>query len=333
MLGVNTAAKLYRKLGASCGYTRARCQELATIVDDIQRLKKEKNAIVLAHSYVLPEITYGVADAVGDSLYLAKKARDTRAEFIVFAAVRFMAETAALLAPQKTVLLPATNPGCTLAESITAQKVRELRKKHPTRTFVCYINTTARVKALCDVCVTSGNAVATISRIPNEKIFFLPDHLMAKNIAAELEEKGIYKDIISSSGTCYVHEKYTPSQQAAIRREHPRARIFAHPECAPVVAAGADFVGSTGQMIAAAKQSSAQQFFVMTECGLADRLKTELPEKEFVGACQLCRYMKSSSLSSIRACLAAPRKKDIVRVPSTIAKKALACVNTLFSYS
>src|SRR3989338_11564014 len=213
-----SAEQLHEKLknvkvgGNVCHYSLKKCEELAPVVNEINALKAKKNAIVLAHSYVSPEITYGVADFVGDSYEIRKNALKSDAQTIVFAAVRFMRETAKILNPEKEVLIPGLLDGCTLAESITTFDVRLLRKQFPGHTFVCYINTTADVKAECDVCVTSANVYTVVENIPNDKIYFLPDKLMGQNLIIEMKRRGIPKDIRYFTGTCYVHEEYGEEQ-------------------------------------------------------------------------------------------------------------------------
>ena len=235
--------------GNTCLYTLEKCEELVPIVNNILTLKKEKNAIILAHSYVVPDIIHTVSDYVGDSYELSKRAKESQADTIIFSAVRFMAESAKLLNPEKTVIAPSEPNGCSLADSITGQDVKNLRKQYPNYTFVCYINTTADVKAECDVCVTSSNAYKIVELIPNQHIYFLPDKLMGKNIKNELEKRGIDKQIKFWEGTCYVHEEYSPEMIEYIRLQYPDVKVLAHPECDESIIQESDFVGSTSQMI------------------------------------------------------------------------------------
>src|SRR3989338_2200801 len=213
-----TPEELYQTLknikvgGTVCTYSLKKCEEFAPLIKKIKEIKEQKNAVILAHSYVSPEIIYGVGDFVGDSYKLAKDAMSTQADIIVFSAVRFMGETAKILNPEKEVLIPGLLDGCTLAESITTFDVRLLRKQFPGHTFVCYINTTADVKAECDVCVTSANVYTVVENIPNDKIYFLPDKLMGQNLIIEMKRRGIPKDIRYFTGTCYVHEEYGEEQ-------------------------------------------------------------------------------------------------------------------------
>src|SRR5947199_354034 len=219
------------------------CREIAPLTLEINRLKKEKNAVILAHSYVEPEIIYGVADFRGDSYYLSLMARDARAEVIVFAGVVFMAETAKILSPEALVVVPDRNSGCSLADSLTGQQLRQLKSLYPDATVVCYINSTADEKAECDVCVTSGNVYHIAANLPARRILFVPDRLMGQNLRDELRRRGVDKEIITSDGTCMVHDQFTPAQITAARAQFPGLKVVAHPECTAEVATLADFVG------------------------------------------------------------------------------------------
>src|SRR3989338_9982169 len=226
-----TAEQLHAKLqhikvgGNVCHYSLKKCEELAPLVNEINELKEEQNAVILVHSYVSPEIIYGVGDFSGDSYDLSKDAMSTDADIIVFAAVRFMGETAKILNPHKEVLIPGLLDGCTLADSINANQVRNLRKEFPGYTFVCYINTSAEVKAECDVCVTSANVYTIVENIPGDRIYFLPDKLMGQNLVKEMERRGVRKVIRYFDGTCYVHEEYDPQQIFRIRTEYPDVKV------------------------------------------------------------------------------------------------------------
>ncbi len=319
--------------GQTCHYSLKKCEELTPLVNEILDLKRRRDAVILAHSYVTPEILYGVADFVGDSYGLSKDAMSTPAKTIVFAAVRFMGETAQLLNPDKEVLIPAPEDGCTLAEAVTPEDVRRIRREFPEHTFVCYINTTAAVKAECDVCVTSSNVFDIVERIPNDKIYFLPDKYMGQNLIERLEARGVRKDIRIYEGTCYVHEEYTIEQVARIREEYPEAKVVAHPECRPEVCAAADYVGSTSQMLRYMGQTDARAFLMLTECGLSSRLQVEFPGKRLVGACTFCRYMKSNSLQEIRRVLTEPTDRDRVRIEPEIRERALRTIEAMFDYA
>jgi len=334
-----TPEELFEKLkhlkigGNTCLYTPEKCAEIAPLINEINQLKKEKNTYILAHSYVTPDIIYGVADCVGDSYELSKRAKEVEQDTIVFAAVKFMADTAKLLNPDKTVIIPSKNNGCSLADSITGSQVKELREKYPDYTFVCYINTTADVKAECDVCVTSSNVYKIVEELPNDKIYFLPDRLMAINVIEHLKIKGVQKDIQYWDGTCYVHEEYDSDLIKYFKTEFPDVEVVSHPECNDDVIKESDFVGSTSQMINHVKDSAKSQFFLLTECGLIDRLKLEAPGKEFIGTCTMCRYMKSNSLSHIKRVLRDPDPEDIIRIEDETREKALQCIEQMFKYA
>ncbi|MEI7999491.1 MAG: quinolinate synthase NadA, partial [Candidatus Omnitrophota bacterium] len=218
-----TADVLFSKLkniklgGQTCVYSLRKCEELVPIINQINELKEEKNAVILAHSYISPEIIYGVSDFVGDSYKLSRDALSTKATTIIFVAVRFMGETAKILNPEKEVLVPALEDGCTLADAINANQVRELKKKYPGFTFICYVNTSAEVKAECDVCVTSANVYDIVQRFPNDKIYFLPDKYMGENLKNEMKKRGVNKDIQYFNGSCYVHEEYNIEDILKIR--------------------------------------------------------------------------------------------------------------------
>jgi len=334
-----TTDKLYNILknikvgGSVCHYSYKKCEEFVPIINEIRELKEEKNAVILVHSYVTPEIIYGVGDFVGDSYALSKNALETNADIIVFSAVRFMGETAKILNPNKEVLIPALLDGCTLADSITARKVRELRKEFPEYTFVCYINTTAEVKAESDVCVTSANVYNVVEKIPNDKIYFLPDKLMGINLQREMKERGVKKEIKYYSGTCYVHEEYDAGQIFKIRTEYPEAKIVSHPECSAEVTANSDYVGSTAQIFNYMRETESKQFMMLTECGLSSRLQVEFPDKKLVGSCTLCRYMKSNTLGDILRVLKKPTNRDRVVIDEGIRARAKTCIDAMFHYT
>jgi quinolinate synthase len=336
-----TPFDLYEKLkkidvGHSvCTYTLERCFKLAPLVNRVLELKAEKNAVILAHSYVHADITATVADFVGDSYGLAKSALSAPQETILFPAVRFMAETAKILNPGKTVIDPNPNGGCSLADSIDAETVLRLRKRYPKHTFVCYINTTAEVKAVCDVCVTSSNAEKILENLPNDQIYFLPDKLMGENLRRALEKRGIDKEILYYDGTCYVHEEFEPSMIDSLRREHPNAIVVAHPECSPKVVEKADSVGSTTQMLeyVAKRSGENRPFLLLTECGIASRLQMEVPKARLIGGCVLCKFMRSNSLLSLIDALENPSANQIVEIDTSIQKSALRCIEQMFHYA
>lgn len=334
-----TAEELYKKLknikigGTFCHFSLKKCQQMIPLIHEILELKEKKNAIILTHTYVSPEIIYSVGDFVGDSFELSKKAMETRATTIVFTAVRFMGETAKILNPDKEVLIPSNYNGCDLADDITAEKVRELKKQFPDYTFVCYINTTAPVKAECDVCVTSGNVYKVVERIPNDKIYFLPDEMMGLNLIEEFKKKDIKKDIKFYTGSCCVHKEYTLEDVLRDRIHYPKAQIISHPECKPEVCQNSDFVGSTSQMLNYLKDTSAEQFIVLTECGLSARVKAEHPDKNLVGMCTLCPFMKANRLEDILRVLKNPTNQDRVILDKTTIEKARRCLEKMFEYS
>jgi len=311
----NEAERLYAKL-KNVGWSMADCALIAPVTEEINRLKKEKNAVILAHSYQTPDIMYGVGDFIGDSYGLSIAAASTPAEMIVFCSVHFMAETAKILNPKKTVVVPAV-AGCSLAESITPADVRELRKKHPKAGVVCYVNTSAAVKAECDACCTSSNALKIIEGLPQQEIIFIPDEYMAKNLQPLTKKK-----IIGWKGRCVVHERFTPEMAEAVRADHPGVKILAHTECSPGVISKVDYAGGTEGMVNYLKNSDAEQFMLITECGLTDRMKTEMPEKKIVGSCAMCPYMKKIQLKDILTALKKPRPDQIVELPERVLKGA-----------
>ena len=306
------------------------CREIAPLTLEINRLKKEKNAVILTHSYVEPEIIYGVGDFKGDSYYLSLMAKQAKAQIIVFVGVVFMAETAKILSPEVTVVVPDRGSGCSLADSIDGDGVRKLKALYPDATVVCYINSTADVKAESDVCVTSGNVYAIVQKLPARRILFVPDRLMAENVRTEMKARGVDKEIISSDGTCMVHDQFTPAQIAEARAQFPGLKVVAHPECTEEVAALADYVGSTGGMMKYVKTTPAPYFLMLTECGLVGRLEVEAPEKTFIGGCRLCPYMKLNSLEKVRDALLAPRPDQIVTLDEGLRLRAARCIERMF---
>lgn len=309
------------------------CREIAPLTLEINRLKQEKNAVILTHSYVEPELIYGVGDFKGDSYYLSLMAKQSRAKVIVFAGVVFMAETAKILSPDATVVVPDRGSGCSLADSINGDGVRRLKALYPDATVVCYINSTADVKAESDVCVTSGNVYHIVANLPAKRILFVPDRLMAENLRTELKRRGVAKEVISSDGTCMVHDQFTPAQIAEARAQFPGLKVVAHPECPPEVATLADFIGSTGAMMKYVKTTVAPYFLMLTECGLVGRLESEAPEKNFIGGCRLCPYMKLNSLEKVRDALVAPRPDQIVTLDENLRRRAARCIERMFELS
>lgn len=292
------AERLHRKLAAlgQDGYDLVACERYAAQIDEINRLKAERGAVVLAHNYQRPEI-FEVADFIGDSLELARKAREVHgAEIIVFCGVHFMAETAKVFNPERMVLLPDMRAGCSLAESITAEALAErkaeLRELYPDLKVVSYVNCTADVKALSDACCTSANALKVVEAIDSEHVLFVPDQNLANYVQSQTRKK-----IVSWDGNCYVHHQITPEEVNKVKRAIPGIKVLAHPECRADVLRLADAVLSTSAMVRYAETSEADKFLVVTECGLSDRLLMEIPNKHFYKACKLCRYMKMITLS------------------------------------
>jgi quinolinate synthase len=267
-------------------------------IDAILELKRRRNAVILAHNYQTPEIFHCVADVTGDSLALAREAAKSEAAVIVLAGVHFMAETAKLLNPGKTVLIPDLRAGCSLAESITAADVRLLRERYPGVPVVTYVNTSASVKAESDICCTSGNARAVIESLGVDRVIMLPDEYLAQNVAAET---GV--EIISWAGHCEVHERFTAAEIRSLRADYPGIVVLAHPECPPEVVAEADFAGSTAAMTSYVGTRKPARVVLVTECSMSDNLAVEHPEVDFVRPCNLCPHMKRITLPKIRRAL------------------------------
>ena len=261
------------------------------LVEKINKLKKEKNAVILAHSYMTPEIYHCVADIVGDSLKLAKESQKAKADIIIMCGVHFMAETAKILNPNKKVLIPDMSAGCSLAESITGEDVRLLKQKYPGVPVVSYVNTSADVKAETDICCTSSNAVEIVESLGVDKVIFLPDEYLGKNVAAQTKVK-----IITFHGTCIVHERFTPEEIREYRKNYPGIVVLAHPECPPEVVAEADYTGSTSKMSNYVRDNKPKKVLMVTECSMSDNVAIENPEVEMIKPCNLCPYMKKITL-------------------------------------
>jgi len=270
----------------------------AADIDAIVALKKSRNAVILAHNYQTPEIFHCVADIVGDSLALAREAMHVEADVIVLAGVHFMAETAKLLNPSKTVLIPDRGAGCSLADSITPEDVRLLRQSYPGVPIVTYVNTSAAVKAESDICCTSGNAKAVIESLGVERVIMLPDEYLAKNIAAETKVK-----VIAWTGHCEVHERFSAEEVRQLRENHPGIVVLAHPECPPEVLAEADFSGSTAAISTYVAKKRPPRVVLLTECSMSDNIAIQYPDLEFIRPCNLCPHMKRITLGNIRHAL------------------------------
>jgi len=270
----------------------------APYIHRINQLKKEKNAIILAHNYQTPEIYHGIADVAADSLALAIEASKTEADIIVMAGVHFMAETSKLMSPGKKVLLPDMTAGCSLSSSITGKDVRLLKKKYPGVPVVSYVNTSAEVKAETDICCTSANAVKIVESLGVKKVIFLPDEYLAKYVASQTKV-----EIIAWKGICMVHDQFTEKEIHDIRAKNPGIKIIAHPECPPDVIKASDFAGSTGGMIKYVEENQPKKVMMVTECSMSDNIQVENPNVEFIRPCNLCPHMKKITLPKILACL------------------------------
>jgi quinolinate synthase len=300
----------------------------APLIAEINALKIERNAVVLAHNYMTPEIFHGVGDFVGDSLGLAREAQRCKADVIVQAGVLFMAETSKILSPEKTVLIPDLTAGCSLASSITAADVRLLRARYPGAPVVAYVNTTAEVKAETDICCTSANAVQVVEwaarTYGSDRVILLPDEFLARNVARQTAVK-----IIAWAGRCEVHERFTAQDIADMREAYPGAEILAHPECPPEVLAAADFAGSTQAMTDYVARRKPAQVVLITECSMADNIACETPETEFVRPCNLCPYMKTITLEGIWRALRDMR--HVVEVDEDVAARARGAVERMIA--
>ena len=270
----------------------------APLIYKINKLKKEKNAVILAHNYQTPEIYHGVADFASDSLALALEASKTKADIIIMCGVHFMAETAKLMNPNKKVLLPDMNAGCSLSSSITGEDVRMLKQKYPGVPVVSYVNTSADVKAETDVCCTSANAVKVVESLKVKKVIFLPDDYLAKYVASNTNV-----EIISWKGTCIVHEQFTAKEINEIKKLNPGIVVIAHPECPPDVINASDFTGSTSGMIKYVKDNQPEKVMMVTECSMSDNVQIDNPNVKFIRPCNLCPHMKKITLPKILDCL------------------------------
>jgi quinolinate synthase len=291
-------------------------------VDAILELKRRRNAVILAHNYQTPEIFHCVADIVGDSLALARKAMTVDADVIVLAGVHFMAETTKLLNPDKTVLIPDLAAGCSLAESITPQDVRLMRQRYPGVPIVTYVNTSAAVKAESDICCTSGNARAIVESLGVERVIMLPDEYLARNIAAETDVK-----IIAWKGHCEVHERFTAEEVRQLRENHPGIVVLAHPECPPDVVAEADFSGSTAALSQFVETKKPPRVVLLTECSMSDNVAVAHPDVEFIRPCNLCPHMKRITLGNIREAL--EQNRHVVTIDPVLAVAARRAVEKM----
>lgn len=301
---------------------------MENIVEKIKALKKEKNAVILAHCYQPVEIDL-VADYVGDSLYLSQVASKTDADIIIFAGVYFMAQTAKLLSPDKKVLLPQMDAGCRMADMISFKQLKEFKAKYPNIPTVCYVNSTAEVKSECDMCCTSSNAVNVVKSMGAEKILFLPDTYLGKWVEKQLGNV----EIITYPGYCPTHLTIRPSDIEQARKKHPGAPVLAHPECHMSVSDIADYVGSTTGIMNYAKNSDKKSFIIATEQGVIDRLERDFPDKEFIPVKEniICPYMKMTSLEDILEVL--DSEKNEIFVDENVAQKAVKCIDRMLEVS
>jgi quinolinate synthase len=318
------AAQLYERVRSVI--LPAEWSEFAADVDAILALKRDKNAVILAHNYQTPEIFHGVADIVGDSLALAREATRTDADVIVLAGVHFMAETAKLLNPAKCVLIPDLRAGCSLAASITAADVRLLRQRWPGVPVITYVNSSAAVKAESDICCTSGNARKVVESLGVPKVIMLPDEYLAQNIARETDI-----EIVTWAGHCEVHERFSAKDVRQLRAGHPGIVVLAHPECPPEVVAEADFAGSTAAMADFVARQRPARVVLMTECSMSDNIAALNPDIEFVRPCNLCPHMKRITLPKIRRALETMQHE--VTIDPAVASAARRAVERMLAIS
>ena len=298
---------------------------IAPLIYKINELKVEKNAVILAHNYQTPDIYHCVADFVGDSLQLAIQAQETEADIIVQAGVYFMAETSKLLSPEKTILIPSLEAGCSLAASINGEDVRQLKRKYPGVPVVTYVNTSAEVKAEADICCTSANAIAVVEGLGVERVIMLPDEFLSKNVANLTDV-----EIIAWRGRCEVHEKFTANELREYRVTSPGVSILAHPECSPEVLEEADFAGSTSSLIRYVNDNRPDKVMMVTECSMSDNVSAEIgPEVEFIRPCNLCPHMKAITLENIAESLELLRYE--VTIPEEISIRARRSVQEMIN--
>lgn len=296
------------------------------LIEEIRRLKIKKRACILAHNYQTPEIYHGIADFTGDSLGLAREAAKVECERIIFCGVHFMAETAKLLNPAVKVLIPDLEAGCSLSEGITPEDVRALKKKYPGAPVVCYVNTTAAIKAESDVCCTSANAVQIVNALDSDKVIFIPDEFLGQNVAKETG-----KEVITHPACCMVHEQFDTQDIENYRAAFPGIAVISHPECAPEVVQASDFSGSTSMMTDFIRKSSAKKIMLITECSMSDNLRAQFPDKDFQVPCTICPHMKKITLQKVLQSL----KEDIyaIEIPPHIAQRARLAVERMLELS
>ena len=335
-------AKLTRMLGGHAPDAELRYK--AELAAHILQLKDEKDAVILGHNYMEPALYHTIPDYVGDSLELSRKAATTDKGTIVFCGVRFMAETAKILNPQKTVLLPSEKAGCSLAASITAEDVRALKRRFPGVPVVTYINTYAGVKAESDICCTSSNAAAVVESLNAPTVIFLPDEYLARNVAQATGKRILFPSLVATGeafsldatellgwhGRCEVHEKFAVEDIVAIRQEYPEVVVLAHPECSPEVVQAADFSGSTSAMIEYVQQSSAPRYLLLTECAMGDNIAAANPQKEMLGLCSVrCPHMNQITLEDTLASL--EHGRYVIDVPEEVRRRAARAVERMLA--
>ena len=291
----------------------------------VKELKKQRNAVILVHNYQKPEM-YKIADYIGDSLGLSKQAAETDAEVILFCGVKFMAETAKILSPEKTVLLPTLEAGCSLADMATPEQLEKVQKMHPKAAVVSYVNTTAEIKAMSDVCCTSMNAVKIVDSLPNEEIIFLPDKNLGRYVASKTKKK-----IILWDGYCFVHDKLNAKMLLDLKKKNPNAKIIAHPECKDEILKIADHVCGTGGMAKFANSNDAKDFIVVTECGMTEKLREDVPNKNFYSFCNICPYMKSITMPLVVQSLI--HNQHEITLPQDIIVKARKALDRMLEFS
>ncbi len=294
----------------------------APLIHKINMLKKEKNAVVLAHNYQTPEIFHGIADIAADSLALAVEAEKTNADIIVLCGVHFMAETAKLMNPNKKVLLPDMGAGCSVASSITGKDVKMLKEKYPSVPVVTYVNTSADVKAESDICCTSANAVKVVESLGVDKVIFLPDQYLAKYVSTKTKVQ-----IISWVGTCIVHERFSAQEIKDIRKQNPEIVILSHPECPAEVIAASDYTGSTSGMSKYVKNNQPSKVMLVTECSMSDNVQVDNPNVQFIKPCNLCPHMKTITLPKVLDCL--EKETNEILIPEIISRKARKAVERM----
>jgi|TARA_B100001971_G_scaffold214881_1_gene255141 quinolinate synthase len=295
------------------------------LIERVLKLKKQRNAVILVHNYQIPDM-YKIADFIGDSLELSKQAAKTDADVIVFCGVKFMAETAKILSPDKTVLIPTLEAGCSLADMASVEQLMKLKKEHPKAAVVSYVNTNADIKALSDVCCTSMNAVKIVNSLPNEEIIFLPDKNLGKYVQSKTKKK-----IILWEGYCAIHHELSAKMLTELKKQNPDTKIIAHPECQDDVLGIADHICGTGGMAKFAKSNNAQDFIVVTECGMTEKLREDAPDKNFHSFCNICPYMKATTLPLVVNSL--ENNQHEIILPQEIITKARKALDRMLEFA